>query len=128
VISIALDRCADNDNVHPDNGGGGDSDDDAGDGAGEADPRVPGASPVGPHVRDDTPGGPLALGLRRPSDRPLHPLRHQDPERPGELQRGQVHRLRHVHDLRYLDRLRAHILRKRDQGESRSFKRQLSGP
>lgn len=49
--------------------------------------------------------------LRLPTHRSLHALRPQDPQRPRELQRSQVHRLRHVHHLCYLDRFRSHLLR-----------------
>lgn len=112
---------ADNDNVHPDNDRGGDSDDDADDGAGDADPGVPGPAPGRAHLRHDAPGRPVAVGLRRAPHRAMHALRDQDAQRARELQRGQVHRVRHVHDLRHLDRLRAHLLRQRDQGDSRCF-------
>ena len=41
----------------------------------------------------------------------LHALRDQDEENPRELQRIQVHRLRHVHHLHHLARFRSHLFR-----------------
>ena len=37
-------------------------------------------------------------------------VRGEDAQPAGELQRGQVHRFRHVHDVRHLGRFRAHLL------------------
>ena len=56
-----------------------------------------------------------AAGLRLFPDRHVHRLRRQDAQPARKLQRGQIHRLRHVHDVRHLGGLCAHLLRLRVQ-------------
>lgn len=108
---------------------------DVGSGAGRPDAAVSDAGSCGARLQHDSAWGRRSSGLRLPADRALHVVRHQDTERPRELQWGQVHRLRHVHNVRHLDCLRPHLLWQRLQGSylafafcTLSYRRRLSQP
>lgn len=95
---------------------GGSRDHHVGSGTGRPDAAVPGPGPGGACLQHDAAWGRRSSGLRLLADSVMYTLRHQDPQRTGEFQRGQVHRLRHVHYVRHLDCLRTHLLRQRLQG------------
>ena len=73
--------------------------------------HLPGPTHGHPAVQEHEPGrGPVAA-LQHDPHRPVHRLRVQDTPHPGQLQRGQVHRLHHVLDVHRLARLHPHLLR-----------------
>ncbi|XP_068507056.1 uncharacterized protein [Syngnathus scovelli] len=77
-------------------------------GAADAGPR-PRAG--GAQVRHVGAGAHLLAGLQPAADAHLHRLRRQDAGRARDLQRGQAHRLGHVHHLHRLARLHPRLLR-----------------
>lgn len=87
-----------------------------GSGAGRPDAAVPDPGPRSACLQHDATWSRRSSGLRLLADSVMYTVRHQDAQRTGEFQRGQVHRLRHVHYLRHLDCLRTHLLRQRLQG------------
>jgi len=82
-----------------------------GSGAGRPDAAVPDPGPRSACLQHDATWSRRSPGLRLLADSVMYTLRHQDSQRTGEFQRGQVHRLRHVHYVRHLDCLRTHLLR-----------------
>ena len=93
-----------------------DRDGDADRRAGRLAARLPAQRPRPADVQPDDGRHPRAARLRHPAHRHVHAVRRQDTQPAGELQRGEVHRLHDVHDVRHLGGVRAALLRQRHEG------------